>query len=262
MIIKIILTISIICNLILIKKIFIKRLRVKNFGSKIPTVGIDKIDKDFELEKVSEELSVPKEITLVKGMLSQEVDFKGITSDYETWIMSVIAKKSKKIFEFGTCSGKTTYLLAENSPADCKIQTITLSPKELNTIKHASKDNKIATRNVIEESIYDKFFFTGKECERKIEVIFQDSKELDISKLKKKFDLIFIDGGHGYSCIKNDSEKALEMIKENGIIFWHDYILYKKSTSDVVKYLSNLSKKFQIFHINRTHMCFFRNIDK
>ena len=95
MIIKIILAISIVFNLILTKKILIKRIRAKNFGSNIPTVGIDKIDKDFELEKVSNELSIPKEITLTKGMLSQEVDFKGITSDYEAWIMSVIAKKSK-----------------------------------------------------------------------------------------------------------------------------------------------------------------------
>ena len=176
--------------------------------------------------------------------------------------MSVIAKKSKKIFEFGTCSGKTTYILAENSPQDCKIQTVTLRQEELKNLNHEPRDNKTATRNVIDESIYDKFFFTGKKCEKKIEVIFQDSKKLDISKLKKQFDLIFIDGGHGYSCVKNDSEKALEMIKENGLIFWHDYILYKKSTSDVVKYLNELSKKFPIFHINRTHMCFFKNLNK
>ena len=221
MIIKIILVISVICNLILIKKILMKRLRAKNFGSKIPTVSLSKIDKDFELQKISDKLSIPKEITLVKGMLSQEVDFKGITSDYETWIMSVIAKKSKKIFEFGTCSGKTTYILAENSPEDCKIQTVTLRQEELKNLNHEPKDNMTAIRNVIEESIYDKFFFTGKKCEKKIEVIFQDSKKLDISKLKKQFDLIFIDGGHGYSCVKNDSEKALEMISL--LLLTHQY---------------------------------------
>ena len=149
MIIKIILVLLVICNLILIKKLLEKRLRAKNFGSNIPTVSLSKIDKDFELQKISDKLSIPKEITLVKGMLSQEVDFKGITSDYETWIMSVIAKKSKKIFEFGTCSGKTTYILAENSPEDCKIQTITLRQEELKNLNPSMSFPRYLLKNII-----------------------------------------------------------------------------------------------------------------
>ena len=38
-----------------------------------------------------------------------------MTSDYEAWIISSLSKISKKIFEFGTCSGKTTYLMGLNS---------------------------------------------------------------------------------------------------------------------------------------------------
>ena len=30
--------------------------------------------------------------------------------------------------------------------------------------------------------------------------------------IKNLMDLIFIDGGHNYSCIKNDTEKAFKMI--------------------------------------------------
>ena len=41
-----------------------------------------------------------------------------MTSDYEAWIISVLSKKSNNIFEFGTCSGKTTYLMALNSNKD------------------------------------------------------------------------------------------------------------------------------------------------
>ena len=33
------------------------------------------------------------------------------------------------------------------------------------------------------------------------------------------FDLIFIDGGHTYQVVKNDTEKALQMINKNGLIF-------------------------------------------
>ena len=258
MFLKLILLLSLLLNLFLIRKILFKTLRSKYFRSRIPTVSISKVDKDFEFEKISEDLTVPKKVTLAKSMFFEEGNFKGITSDYEAWIMSVLAKKSKKIFEFGTCSGKTTYLLSENSPNDCEIFSITLSKNQLNDLNHEFRDNEIAKKNAFEESIYEKFFFTGKPSESKIRVIFQDSKKFNVSNFRRQFDLIFIDGGHTYSCIKNDSEKALEMIKENGLIFWHDYILYKKSTSDVVKYLNELSTKYKICHIKRTQMCFLR----
>ena len=239
----------------MILKRFLKR---KFFKQKIKTVSIAKVDKDFEFEKISDDLYVPKQETLVKSMFFQEGNFKGITSDYEAWIMSVIAQKSKKIFEFGTCSGKTTYLFSENSPADCEIYTITLKKDQTENVSYISSDNRIAKRNALDESIYEKFFFTGKKSEKKIKVIFQDSKKLDISNFKNKFDLIFIDGGHTYSCVKNDTEKSFEMVKNNGLIFWHDYNPAKKSASDVVKYLDEISDKHNIFHIKRTHMCFLR----
>ena len=51
-----------------------------------------------------------------------------------------------------------------------------------------------------------------------------------MSSKQKKYDLIFIDGGHTYTCIKNDTdEKSLEMIKENGLILWHDFSIGKTS---------------------------------
>jgi len=240
----------------MILKRFLKR---KFFKQKIKTVSIAKVDKDFEFEKISDDLYVPKQETLVKSMFFQEGNFKGITSDYEAWIMSVIAQKSKKIFEFGTCSGKTTYLFSENSPADCEIYTITLKKDQTENVSYVSSDNSIAKRNALDESIYEKFFFTGRNSEKKIKVIFQDSKKLDISNFKNKFDLIFIDGGHTYSCVKNDTEKSFEMVKNNGLIFWHDYNPTKKSASDVVKYLDEMSDEHNIFHIKHTHMCFLRH---
>src|SRR5438477_5141067 len=42
----------------------------------------------------------------------------GGISDLETWILCNLAKTAALIFEFGTATGKTTYLLARNAPAD------------------------------------------------------------------------------------------------------------------------------------------------
>jgi len=258
MIIKILLTISLIVNLFFFKKKISKFLRDKRIGSKIPTVSITEINDDFKFEKIADNLSVPKQQTLVKSTFYWEGSFHGITAEYETWIMSVIAKKSTNIFEFGTASGKTTYLLAENSPESCKIITVTLDEKNIKDVSYENNDNSVAKNNAIKESIYKKFFFTGRDCEKKIKVIFVDSKKLKIDNFIRKFDLIFIDGGHTYSYVKNDSEKAFQMIKKGGYILWHDFNIGKKSCKDVVKYLEENVYKKKIYHIKNTSLCFYQ----
>ena len=96
------------------------------------------------------------------------------------------------------------------------------------------------------------------DAKKKVRRTWLEKFALDIKDLKNKYDLIFIDGGHTYSIIKNDTKKALEMIKKNGYIFWHDYTPNKSSTKDVFKYLNSLSKKINIYHIKDTNMCFYK----
>lgn len=48
-------------------------------------------------------------------------------------------------------------------------------------------------------------------------------KHKEIEKLKIKFDLIFIDGGHSYSTVRDDFFMYLPLLKENGVIFFDDY---------------------------------------
>lgn len=51
-----------------------------------------------------------------------------------------------------------------------------------------------------------------------------NSREFDFLKLKKKFDLIFIDGDHSFEGVKSDTENAFKLLKdESSIIIWHDY---------------------------------------
>ena len=90
--------------------------------------------------------------------------------------------------------------------------------------------------------------------------MFMDSRKLNENEYLKKFDLIFIDGGHTYSIIENDSNKSFKMIKTGGTILWHDYVPGKTSDKDVVKYLNKISKEKKIFHIENTSLCYFNNI--
>ena len=72
-------------------------------------------------------------------------------------------------------------------------------------------------------------------------------------------DLIFIDGGHTHSIVKNDSEKSFEMLNPNGIILWHDYVPGKRSAKDVVKYINEISNHKTIYKIKNTSLCIFMN---
>ena len=129
-------TLLIIClvvlNLILIfflNKKYIKQILYKH---KIEEIKITDVHEIFHLDNISENLKGPKKNVIIKSFsITPDNKVIGMTSDYEAWILSSLSKISKNIFEFGTCSGKTTYLMGLNSSNDTNIYTITLNPNDL-----------------------------------------------------------------------------------------------------------------------------------
>ena len=65
-----------------------------------------------------------------------------------------------------------------------------------------------------------KFIFTGKNFEKKIKVIFQDSKKLIIDPYIDQFDLIFIDGNK--ERYKDYFESLEPLLSPNGVIIVDD----------------------------------------
>ena len=259
MTLKFFLLVSILINIILFLTINKKKIKKFFYKSKLVEIDVTKLHNIFELKEVTKNLKGPKDDAVVKSFgVTSNNKIVGMTSDYEAWIISTISKISKNIFEFGTCSGKTTYLMALNSPDNAKILSLTLKPKNLKDLKKNFKDNKVSFRNIINESVYDKFLFSKTKYESKIDVIFENSLNFDEKRFINKFDLIFIDGGHTYSIVKSDSEKSFKMLKPNGIILWHDFIPGKESAKNVVNYINEISKEKEIFHINNTSLCYYR----
>ena len=254
------LVVSVLINIFLIFYFNKKKIRNFIYNNKINYIDLAEIHQSFKLEKISKNLYGPSNDAIIKSFsISFGNNIVGMTSDYEAWIISTLSKVSKNIFEFGTCSGKTTFLMGLNSSKDTKIVSITLSPKNIEEVDSKKTDNKISQRNIINESIYESFLFSGNEVERKIKVIFQNSLNFNHNKYKNQMDLIFIDGGHTYSVVKNDTEKSFEMLRKNGIILWHDYVPGKKSSKDVVRYLNEISKTNKIYKIKNTSLCYFKN---
>ena len=260
MILNIIIIISIILNFIVI--FFLNKKKIKSFlyKSKIKKIDITEAHEIFKLKEISKNLKGPKEDVIVKSFsISSNNNIVGMTSDREAWIIASLSKISKNIFEFGTCSGKTTYIMGLNSSDDTKITSITLGPNEVNNVLKKNEDNKVSFRNIINESIYNEFLFSGEDVEKKIQVIFQNSLDFNHKEYEKKIDLIFIDGGHTYSVVKNDSEKSFDMLTKNGIILWHDYVPEKRSANDVVKYIHEISKNKKLYSIKGTSLVYFKN---
>ncbi len=251
----------IIINLILFYSLFRKKIRTLFSFSKVKSVDLSSVHEVFLPNTNIKEYNFPKEDVVINNFfINPSFKIVGLTSDYESWILSCIAKYSKNIFEFGTASGKTTALFALNSSQDTKIYSITLDPDSIDGYNFlADKKESRSITNAKNESVYKKFIFSDMSIKNKVKVFFQDSLKFNESIYKNSVDLIFIDGGHNYSCVKNDSEKSFNMIKKNGYIFWHDYVPTKKSVKGVFKYINETIKYKKIFHIKNTSLCYYKH---
>jgi predicted O-methyltransferase YrrM len=89
--------------------------------------------------------------------------------------------------------------------------------------------------------------------------IHADSAQFDFSSLNKKFDLIFVDGDHTYSGVKNDTKIVFDLLKnDDSVIVWHDYGYNPESPrhSVLAAILDGLpAKEHQnLYHVSNT-MC-------
>lgn len=216
------------------------------FDSPIPLVKLDEFHEVFAQTGLGPNLE--NEVSFIGGGVT------GGTGCFESWVLSVLAKQATTLFEFGTCTGKTTYLWAKNSPAEARIITLTLGKNQHADYLAAREDNLLATRTALAESAFDRFIYSGTPVEHKITQLFGDSKRFDETPYLKQCDLIFIDGSHAYSYVKNDTEKALRMLREGGLLLWHDYRYGNVETRGVHRYLDELSETLPLIRLSET--CF------
>lgn len=110
-------------------------------------------------------------------------------------------------FEIGTWRGESVANVAAVA-GDCF--TLNLSDDEMRTMGQS------------EEYIGLTGFFSKNK--KNITHLRGHSHHFDFGGLKRKFDLIFIDGDHHYESVKNDTEKVFEhLTHDNSVVVWHDY---------------------------------------
>jgi predicted O-methyltransferase YrrM len=181
----------------------------------------------------------------------------GGTSDAEAWILAVLSKRARRMFEFGTCTGKTAYLWARNSPPDARVTTVTLAPDHLSDYRQEATDDPTDVQFALRESSHTEFLYTGSPVAAKVEQLFADSKALDVSPWAERCDLVFVDGSHAYSYVVSDSAKALELVAPGGLVLWHDYA-GPRHAAGVYRALNELAQRLPLVRLEGTTLVAYR----
>jgi predicted O-methyltransferase YrrM len=225
-----------------------RQARDAGYGAPIPTVPLEAFDPVFRRGPFG-----PTTAAEVR-FLGEGDGVPGGASDRETWILAALAKGARTLFEFGTCTGKTTYLWAVNAPADAEIATLTLAPGDVARYAQAEGDDREAARFARDESAFTEFLYSGTPAAARIRQLFGDSKTFDTAPWAGRCDLIFVDGSHARSYVLSDSRKALAMVAPGGVILWHDYRGPTGPTRDVFEVLNALAREVKLVRFAGTSL--------
>jgi predicted O-methyltransferase YrrM len=165
----------------------------------------------------------------------------GKTNQAELLYVDAVAKflRAKNIFEFGTYMGRTTYHLAGASP-EAFVTTLDL-PEEAGSKSWGCLGN----------------VYKGTERETKIRQLLCDSHKFDPAPYHQSMDFIYIDGDHSYAGVKNDTEKALQMLKPGGTVMWHDY--GASSDLGLTRFFVEFTRVRPVFRLKKTSLLLYRD---
>jgi hypothetical protein len=216
----------------------------------VPPSAVDPIFRETELGPAAE-----TEVSFIGG--SDALTIPGGTSDTEAWVLAVLSKRAKVMFEFGTCTGRTAYMWARNSAPDAKVVTLTLGPSDVSAYTKEGEDTASATDIALSESKFDRFYYSGTPAGAKVEQLFGDSKAFDETPWAGQCDIVFVDGSHARSYVQSDSRKALRLVKPGGLVLWHDYRGANRLRG-VFDTLNELAREMPLVHIQGTSLVAYR----
>jgi hypothetical protein len=202
--------------------------------------------------------SVPAFDILGENILVNLENFLPIDGNVSLDELTFISALSRKIqprvvAEIGTFDGNTTLQLALNTPSETRIFTLDLPVGADGDTDNDPKDGKFIASS---RRVYRRFL--GSAVEHKIIQRYGNSLTYDFAEfaIDGRPQLIFIDAGHSYECVRNDSEKALTILDRGGIIVWQDY---SAEWEGVFRYLVELSRKLSMVHIAGTTLVVYRS---
>jgi hypothetical protein len=221
-------------------------------------VALNSGTDDMLLPEISPEEFSGEVGSLFQGEeMNQKTFAASLTSQTERVVIASVARISNNMLEIGTGHGGTTLVMARYSEPKSIVHTIDL-PHDIKSISYEQGDSPTLVATSLNSRTSGNYAYEKDKCANKINQIYSDTKNFDESKLSQQLDFIFIDGAKTYSYIKNDTEKALRMIKPGGVVIWHHY---DKAHPDVVRFLNELSKDYKLQRVKGTALTMYRAVD-
>ena len=149
-----------------------------------------------------------------------------MSSEHEILFSSIFLSKKNKIFnilEIGTYDGANSFLLAlifEQS----KIKTIDLESKNQDFKDSYNRKENFINFVLLRDNI----------IKEKNNIYFEEKNSLNLINSNQKYDLIWIDGAHGYPTVCVDIINSLRLINDDGIILCDDVYVDQPKDQDKV----------------------------
>lgn len=150
--------------------------------------------------------------------------------------------KPKTFLEIGTHYGHTTNIISDKFP-NLKITTVDPGDQVNSDKRSPFQGAEYLAQNEIGK------MFIGKQNINLIKKNFHDIT------FDEKFDFIFIDGDHTYSAVIKDTQKALSLLNENGVIVWHDW----ENVKDVNAALNEFNLDKPIIYLHNTWIAYYES---
>ncbi len=162
---------------------------------------------------------------------------------YELLVLCAVAQhtRARRLFEFGTFDGLTTWHLAANTEPESRVWTLDLPPDHP-ARAYAGHDRTVGKIHGV--AVGSRFADTP-EADR-IHQLYGDSLDFDPEPYRNTVDFCFIDASHEYEHVRRDTANALTMVRPGGTIFWHDY---SRWWPGVQKCLDDLSRELRVFRV-------------
>ena len=168
-----------------------------------------------------------KKIYIGGYMFSQQEIARGRHETMKKILNSLIKKKKNlEIIEVGSFCGESTLIIGsylQEKKINFKMTCVDIwnaFPLDHANSFYLSKFNE----NLKNGKVFTLFKHNLKQANllKNIKFIKGDSNKV-LKKIKKKFDLIFIDGSHSYNYVCNDIKNSMKLLNNNGILVGDDY---------------------------------------
>lgn len=138
------------------------------------------------------------------------------TNDYEALAAIALHCRPRRIFEIGTYLGVTSDFFLSILP-ECQVVSIAYKNPRWKGFGQFYNTSRLTRKKIGSEVLADR--------RTRYTQLYGDSHKLESQSFVKEygqFDLVFIDGDHSAKGVARDTELAMRIISETGVICWHD----------------------------------------